>query len=62
MPAIALLAALLAIGFEQLIEWRYGTIGVIGLFLLAVGVKAKNPTCAGIGAAVLAVQVAGPSA
>ncbi|MCP3821073.1 hypothetical protein NLX86_24145 [Streptomyces sp. A3M-1-3] len=62
MPAIALLATLLVIGFEQLVEWRYGTVGIIGLFLLAVGVKAKNPTCAGIGAAVLAVQVAGPSA
>ncbi|MER6122799.1 hypothetical protein ABT173_08950 [Streptomyces sp. NPDC001795] len=61
MPAIALLSAVFVVGFEQFVQWRYGTMGIIGLLLLTVGIKAKNPTCSSIGAVVLAVMVAQPA-
>ncbi|MFD9860874.1 hypothetical protein [Streptomyces alboflavus] len=61
MPAVALLAAVFAVTIEQFVQWKYGTLGIIGLLLLTVGVKAKNPTCSSIGAVVLALMVTGPS-
>jgi hypothetical protein len=57
-PVVALLLAVLVIGFEQVVQWRFGAIGVIGLTLLAVGVKAKNVTCTSVGAVVLAMLLA----
>lgn len=59
MPAIALLSAVFVVGFEQLVQWRYGPTGIVGLLLLTIGIKAKNPTCSTIGAVVLALLVAG---
>ncbi|QES42394.1 hypothetical protein DEJ49_16595 [Streptomyces venezuelae] len=61
MPAIALLAAVVAVALEQLVQWKYGPMGIVGLLLLTVGVKAKNPTCSSIGAVVLALIVTGPA-
>ncbi|MFJ5268033.1 hypothetical protein [Streptomyces sp. NPDC088358] len=61
MPAIALLSALFVVGFDQFVQWQYGTAGVVGLLLLTIGVKAKSPTCSSIGAVVLALLVAGPA-
>ncbi|WP_199549931.1 hypothetical protein [Streptomyces sp. N35] len=61
MPVIALLGAVFVIGFEQLVQWQYGPMGIIGLLLLSIGIKAKSPTCSSIGAVMLAVLVAGPA-
>lgn len=61
MPAIALLSALFVVGFDQFVQWQYGTTGVVGLLLLTIEVKAKSPTCSSIGAVVLALLVAGPA-
>ncbi|MEU6991692.1 hypothetical protein [Streptomyces sp. NPDC046465] len=61
MPAIALLAAVVAVTLEQVVQWKYGPMGIVGLLLLTVGVKAKNPTCSSIGAVVLALMVTGPA-
>ncbi|MBQ0847517.1 MULTISPECIES: hypothetical protein [Streptomyces] len=61
MPAIALLSALLVVGFEQFVEWQYGPSGAVGLLLLTVGLKMKSPTCSSIGAVVLALMFAGPA-
>ena len=61
MPAITLLSAVFVVGFEQLVHWQYGPTGVVGLLLLSIGIKAKNATCSSIGAAVLALLVAGPA-
>ncbi|MDR3081990.1 MAG: hypothetical protein LBV60_13895 [Streptomyces sp.] len=59
MPALALLSAILVIGFEQLVQWKYGAMGILGLLLLTIGVKAKNPTVSSVGAVVLAMLLAG---
>jgi len=57
MPLFALLLAGLVIGFERLVEWQFGALGVIGFVLLSVGVKAKNITCSCIGAVVLTMLI-----
>ncbi|WP_320780746.1 hypothetical protein [Streptomyces sp. CRN 30] len=61
MPLIALLSAVLLAGVEQLIEWRYGPMGIIGLLLLTIGLKARSPLCSSIGAVVLAMTVTAPA-
>lgn len=61
LPALALVSAIFVIGFEELLQWKYGAMGMIGLLLLTVGIKAKNPTLSSVGAVVLAVLLAGPA-
>ncbi|MFF4794162.1 MULTISPECIES: hypothetical protein [unclassified Streptomyces] len=61
MPALALVSAIFVVGFEELVQWKYGAMGVIGLLLLTVGIKARNPTLSSVGAVVLAVLLAGPA-
>lgn len=61
MPALALLSAVFVVGLDQFVQWKYGTMGIVGLMLLTVGVKAKNPTISSAGAVVLAVLLAGPA-
>ncbi|WP_225833921.1 hypothetical protein [Streptomyces sp. NK08204] len=61
MPALALLSAALVVGFEQLVQWKYGAAGIVGLLLLSVGSKAKSPAVSSAGAVLLAVLLAGPA-
>ncbi|MGW2033110.1 hypothetical protein [Streptomyces spinosus] len=61
MPVLALLSALFVVGFEQLVQWRFGAVGLVGLLLLSVGVKAKSPAVSSAGAVLLAVLLAGPA-
>jgi hypothetical protein len=58
MPLIALALAALAIGFEQLIQWKYGPMGIIAFIALTVGLKAKNTVISGIGAVILVMLLA----
>ncbi|MBW5423991.1 hypothetical protein GKQ77_20890 [Streptomyces sp. BG9H] len=60
MPLIAIVVAALAIGFEQLVQWKYGPLGIVGFVLLTVGIKAKNTMISGVGAAVLVLLLAQP--
>ncbi|MFF3330232.1 hypothetical protein ACFYWX_11820 [Streptomyces sp. NPDC002888] len=61
MPALALLSAFFIVGFEQIIQVKYGAAGIIGMLLLTVGIKAKSPAVSSVGAVVLALLVAGPA-
>ncbi|MEW2289974.1 hypothetical protein [Streptomyces sp. NPDC047841] len=61
MPVLALLSALLVVGSEQLVQWRFGGAGLVGLLLLTVGVKAESPAVSSAGAVLLAVLLAGPA-
>ncbi|MFI6936534.1 hypothetical protein [Streptomyces sp. NPDC050287] len=61
MPALALLSAVFVVGVEQTLKWKYGVVGVAGLLLLTIGIKAKNPAVSSAGAVVLALLVAGPA-
>jgi len=60
-PALALISAVFVVGFEQIVSWKYGATGIIGLLLLTVGLKAKNPAVSSMGAVVLALLVAAPA-
>jgi hypothetical protein len=53
MIAFQVLLAVLAMGLDQLIQSRYGGLGVLGLFLLGVGIKARSTTCSSLGAVML---------
>ncbi|WP_043673132.1 hypothetical protein [Streptomyces xylophagus] len=61
MPAIALLSAVFVVGFEQIVQVKYGATGIVGLLLLSIGIKAKSPAISSIGAVVLALLVTGPA-
>lgn len=61
MPALYLLSAIFVVGVEQTVQWKYGASGIVGLLLLAIGVKAKSPAISSVGAVVLALLVAGPA-
>ncbi|MGY0024952.1 hypothetical protein [Streptomyces sp. cg35] len=58
MPVLAILVAALAIGFEQLIQWKYGPMGIIAFVVLSIGLKAKNTMISSIGAVVLVMLLA----
>ncbi|WP_447038849.1 hypothetical protein [Streptomyces sp. DSM 118878] len=58
MPLIAIVVAALVIGFEQLIQWKYGPLGIIGFVLLTVGIKARSTKLSGAGAALLILLLA----
>ncbi|MEU0953930.1 hypothetical protein ACFTTN_09200 [Streptomyces niveus] len=51
---------LIGLALEQLVQWKFGTVGGLALLLLVVGFKSKNSTCAGIGAIVLALLAMQP--
>ncbi|MBN0045106.1 hypothetical protein JS756_13495 [Streptomyces actuosus] len=61
MPALALLSAVLVVTFEQAVRWKYGPMGIVGLLLLTIGLKAKSPAVSSLGAVVLALLVTGPA-
>ncbi|EFL33105.1 predicted protein [Streptomyces viridochromogenes DSM 40736] len=61
MPALALLSAVFVVAFEQLVQWKYGPAGIVGLLLLTVGIKAKSPAVSSAGAVVLALLMTGPA-
>lgn len=52
MPYAIALAAL-AVGFEALVQWKWGAMGIIAFLALTVGVKTKNVAIGGIGAVIL---------
>ncbi|MGW6397407.1 hypothetical protein [Streptomyces sp. NPDC055134] len=58
MPFIAIAVAALAIGFEQLIQWKYGPMGIIAFVALSIGLKAKNNLISGVGAVILVMLLA----
>lgn len=60
MPLIAIVVAALAIGFEQLIQWKYGPMGIIAFVALTIGIKAKNTMLSGIGAVIIVMLLAPP--
>ncbi|MFI5556697.1 hypothetical protein [Streptomyces sp. NPDC051738] len=58
MPLIYLAVAALAIGFEQLVQWKYGPMGIIAFIALSIGIKARNTMIGGIGAVILVMLLA----
>ncbi|MET7691038.1 hypothetical protein ABZT06_24180 [Streptomyces sp. NPDC005483] len=58
MPFIAVAIASLAVGFEALVQWKWGAMGIIALLALTIGVKSKNVAIGGIGAVILVMLLA----
>ncbi|MFE9773868.1 hypothetical protein ACFYOV_19785 [Streptomyces sp. NPDC005931] len=61
MPVLALVSAVLVITLEQLVQWKYGIAGILGLLMLTVGIKAGRPGVSSAGAVLLALLVAKPA-
>ena len=60
MPVIALLSVVV-VTVEQLVQWRYGAAGLLGLLLVTVGIHANRPGISSAGAVLLALLVARPA-
>ncbi|MBP0460147.1 hypothetical protein JFN87_22015 [Streptomyces bomunensis] len=58
MPGVAIVAAIATIGFEALVQSTFGAMGVVGLLLLTIGVKARSVACGCVGAVVLTMLFA----
>ncbi|MFG2948901.1 hypothetical protein [Streptomyces adustus] len=58
MPLVALAVAALAIGFEQIVQWKYGPMGLVAFAALTIGLKSRNTTISGIGAVILVMLLA----
>ena len=58
MPFIYVAVAALAIGFEQLVQWKYGPMGIVAFLALSIGIKARNTMIGGIGAVILVMLLA----
>jgi hypothetical protein len=52
MILIQLLSTVLLMGLNQLFASRYGALGVLCLFLLGVGLRARNTACLSAGAVI----------
>jgi hypothetical protein len=61
MPVQLLLSTVFTAGVEQFLQWRYGPMGLVGLVLLTVGLRARNATCSSLGVVVLALLITGPT-
>ncbi|MGW7362606.1 hypothetical protein ACWGI8_04070 [Streptomyces sp. NPDC054841] len=53
---------LITFAVEEFVQWRFGFMGLVGLGLLSFGLRAKNPTCTGVGSIVLALLLHSASA
>ncbi|MEW2549034.1 hypothetical protein AB0910_25255 [Streptomyces sp. NPDC047002] len=58
MPFAAIGVALAGVGFEALVQNTFGAMGIVGLLLLSIGVRARNAACGCVGAVVLAMLFA----
>ncbi|MFE3515374.1 hypothetical protein [Streptomyces sp. NPDC059166] len=51
----------ITLGLEQIIQWKYGVMGTLGVSLLTLGLKIGSTNCACAGALILALLFAPPS-
>ncbi|MFI6347709.1 hypothetical protein [Streptomyces sp. NPDC050560] len=58
MPLFAIVTAVGAIGFEQIVQWRYGPMGIVAFLLLSFGIKARSAATALFGGVILLLLLA----
>ncbi|MEU2898014.1 hypothetical protein ABZ690_09280 [Streptomyces sp. NPDC006967] len=61
MQFFTLVAAVLVITVQQLVEWKFGVAGLVGLLMLTLGIRANRPGISSAGAVLLALLVARPA-
>jgi hypothetical protein len=49
---VQLLSAVFTVGLGQLLQSRYGALGILCLFLLGVGFRSRNTACLSAGAVI----------
>lgn len=50
--------SLCAFALEELVQWRYGAVGMLAVGLVTIGHKAKSTACTAIGLTALALLLA----
>lgn len=50
--------SLCAYAFEEIVQWRYGAVGMFAIGFVTLGHKARNTTCTAIGLTALALLLA----
>lgn len=58
MIVFQLLSTVFLLGLDQLFQSRFGALGVLCLFLFAVGLRARNTTCLCVGAVIFVLLMA----
>lgn len=58
MAFFQLLTTVAVLGIEQLLQWRFGAMGLVCLFLIGVGARTRNTTCLSVGAVVFVLLMA----
>ncbi|MFC4466241.1 hypothetical protein ACFPH6_17190 [Streptomyces xiangluensis] len=53
-----LLSVVMGLGMEQLIQWRYGAMGLVCLVLITWGIRARNSTCLTVAAVLFVLLMA----
>lgn len=61
MQFLTLVSAVLLITVQQLVEWKFGVAGLVGLLMLTIGIRANRPGISSAGAVLLALLVARPA-
>lgn len=60
MVVLDLLCTVFTIGLGQLFQSRYGALGVLCLFLLGFGCRARNTWCLSVGAVIFVLLMTQP--
>lgn len=50
--------SLCAFAFEEVVQWRYGAVGMLAVGLVTIGHKVKSTVCTALGLAALALLLA----
>jgi hypothetical protein len=53
-----LLSVVMGLGVEQLVQWRYGAMGVVCLLLTTWGIRTRNSTCLTVAAVLFVLLMA----
>ncbi|MEU9247523.1 hypothetical protein [Streptomyces sp. NPDC048385] len=56
-PAIVMTVATFIVAFEQIVNYKYGATGIVGLCLMAIGIRAKSPAVMSFGAIFIVLLV-----
>jgi hypothetical protein len=53
-----LVLSLGAFAFEEMVQWRFGAVGMLAVGLVTIGHKVKSTACTAVGLAALALLLA----
>ncbi|MEV0316856.1 hypothetical protein ACIBKX_32525 [Streptomyces sp. NPDC050658] len=58
MAIFQLLSAVVVLGLEQFVQWRYGAMGLLGLLLVVLGMRTRNGASLYVGTVIFVLLMA----